>query len=95
MTQEARALIEILRDETQSREVFDRCNAVLAAPSSIVRTSAHGIRPNSILRFTFNPWTGKDGDCVAAIVSETADELVIGEIHATEAEVEIITGERK
>lgn len=27
MDQEARALIERLRDDTQDREVFDRCNA--------------------------------------------------------------------
>lgn len=35
MNAETRALIEILRDETQSRSVFDRCNAVLAVASDI------------------------------------------------------------
>lgn len=64
MDQETRALIEILRDETQSREVFDRCNEVLAA-----------MRP--------------DHPNVSYWNSEA------GYITATEAEVKIITGERK
>ena len=50
MDQEARSLIELLRDETQSRSVFERCNAVLAAadaprlniaPSAFLDESLH------------------------------------------------------
>ena len=74
MDQEARALIERLRDDTQDREVFDRCNAVLAAPSPL--------RFPSGVYIVGEPWPARK-------VTSISDF-----IHATEAEVEIITGER-
>lgn len=64
MDPKTRSLIEILRDETQSRSVFERCNEVLAA-----------MRP--------------DHPNVSYWNSEA------GYITASEAEVEIIAGERK
>ena len=110
MDPKTRSLIELLRDETQSQSVRDRCNEVLVAWSdldarakinaahpilSIAPKSVHGIRLNDTIRLNLNPWTGKRGECVVRVVSEMADEITFDEIHATEAEVQIITGERE
>lgn len=75
MTPETRALIEILRYETQSREVFDRCNAVLA-----------GNLPN---------FFRKPNAEEMAWAKAEAKRLGLDEIHADEAEVEIITGAKR
>ena len=67
-----RSLIETLRDETQSRSVYDRCNEVLAATEA------------SKPRDTRNAW------------KKYVDEFHgVSTITATEAEVEIITGEKR
>ena len=87
MDQEARSLIELLRDETQSRSVYDRCNEVLAAWSDLdARAKINAANPV----FWIGPIRWK---------SVKPGEMHLrhdgNEIHATEAEVEIITGERK
>ena len=78
MDAKTRGLIEILRDETQSRSVYDRCNEVLAATSA--RYYVGKARP--VVSGTVTAWN--------------IDEFYgVSTINATEAEVEIITGERK
>lgn len=78
MDQEARALIERLRDDTQDREVFDRCNAVLAVMPA--RYYVGKARP--VVNGTVTAWQIDEFHGVSTIT-------------ATEAEVEIITGERR
>ena len=78
MDEKTRRLIETLRDETQSRSVYDRCNEVL--------TRVNAANPV----FWIGPIRWK---------SVKPGEMHLrhdgNEIHATEAEVEIITGEKR
>ena len=81
MDPKTRSLIELLRDETQSRSVYARCNEVLAAmPFAVEMTHCGGFIESGPVKTV----TG---------VSYWNSEA--GYITATEAEVQIITGERK
>ena len=85
MDQETRSLIELLRDETQSRSVFERCNAVLAAAS--VRDTGESTEDDRWSKF-ITEWNARKYE-------EWIIRQHISTITATEAEVEIITGEKR
>lgn len=80
MDPKTRSLIELLRDETQSRSVFDRCNEVLAA--------ADAPKPP---RYT------SEGTIDQRFVTEYIRRCrpITDFYFVDEAEVEIITGERR